>query len=166
MCQIFSKPERVLNYSNFLITMYCKTYKYCLPSKRLESRLSTRPLTSNVLWGMVSPSLRFSITIFIVIYIIFDPCCFHEKFCSLVCSMTPLDPLPMCMMPRCYYSSVHKAEFIVQWCTKILVQKYVSGAFPNYRRTLITSKQIKVLSYKSPKPQLYGTSVDEGVLSP
>ena len=133
--------------------MYCKTKKYWLPSKRLESRLSTRPLTSNVLWGIVSPSLRFSITIFIVYHIIFDPCCFHEKFCSLVCSMTPLDPLPMCMMPRCYYSSVHKAEFIAQWCAKLLVQSIYSWSFCSYyyESTITTLKTNKKSHIKSPR---------------
>ena len=35
------------------------------PSNKLESRLSTRPRMRRMLWGMVSPSLTFSITIFI-----------------------------------------------------------------------------------------------------
>ena len=43
-----------------------------LPSRRLESRLSTRPRMRSTLWGIISPSLTFSITIFIFRHLICD----------------------------------------------------------------------------------------------
>ena len=43
-----------------------------LPSRRLESRLSTRPRMRSTLCGIISPSLTFSITIFIFRHLICD----------------------------------------------------------------------------------------------
>ena len=39
-----------------------------LPSNKLESKLSTRPRISKILCGIFSPSLTFSITIFMVVF--------------------------------------------------------------------------------------------------
>ena len=62
-----------LNINSLIIVCTC----FNLPSKRLESRLSTRPRMRSTLCGMVSPSLTFSITIFI-----FSLMQYYEGYCT------------------------------------------------------------------------------------
>lgn len=68
-----------------------------LPSRRLESRLSTRPRMRSTLCGIISPSLTFSITIFIFQ---FDD--------AVLWRLLTTRPLLCCMMP--YFFSKRQKE--------------------------------------------------------
>ena len=68
VCSTVHTTTHNLNINSLMIVCTC----FNLPSKRLESRLSTRPRMRSTLCGMISPSLTFSITIFIFRHLICD----------------------------------------------------------------------------------------------